>query len=234
MKHSRIVWALMLAGSLVSSVASCLAQDQAMAGIWLPDNNRSQRVPSTLPYTARGQALVNAWQAGRDPLLDDPGLYCQSPGMPSIALSGAGYPLEIVLDEDKVLVLYEAHQLVRRVFLDQAHPEKPFPQRNGYSVGVWQGDSLLVDTIGIRPILFGAVPHSEQVQVSERFQVADDGDTLLSRITISDPVMYTEAMAIERAFTRAPEGSQMLEYECSEAMWVEHQESRGLQPFTSD
>lgn len=231
MKFLKLTTAFMLLVVLLTGVELSIAQDEAMSGIWFPDNSRSQRVPS-LPFTAKGQALVDSWQAGRDPLEDDPGLYCQSPGMPSIALSGAGYPIEVVLTEDKVLILYEAHQLVRRIFLDQVHPDKPFPQRNGHSVGVWQDTSLLVDTIAVRPILFGAVPHSDQVHVTEYLQLKDDGDTLVNKITITDPLLYSEPIEFERAFIRAPEGSVMLEYECTESMWVELQKSRGLQPFT--
>lgn len=211
--------------------AVCAAHSNSLDGIWLPDNSRSQRAPSPLPLTEKGSAVVASWQAGRDPVLDDPGFYCQSPGMPSIALSGAGYPMEIVASAEQVLIMFEAHQQVRRVFLDSAHPNKLFPQRNGHTIGHWQGATLVADTAGIRPIAFGAIPHSDQIQVTERMQVIDAGSTLVNELTITDPVMYTSPIVIAQYFIRAPQGTAMLEYECSEAMWIEHQQSRGLAPF---
>ena len=211
---------------------SAFAQDQLMAGIWLPDNSRSQSVISPLPFTDQGRELVAAWQAGRDPVEDDPGRFCQSAGMPSIALSGAGYPMEIVVTSDHVLILLEAHQQVRRIFLDSDHPEKLFPQRNGHSTGHWDGDVLEIDTVGIRPILFGSVPHGENIHVQERISVLEDGAALLNVVTITDPDLYSKPIVVERVFTTAPEGTMMLEYECTEAMWIEHQEDRGLAPFS--
>lgn len=224
----RVVVTLLLAS--VTGTAA-FAQDVKIEGIWLPDGGRSQRLPSPLPFTATGRELVSTWQSGRDPIEDDPGLYCQAPGMPSVVLSGAGYPMEIVVAAGQVLILFEAHQQVRRVFLDSGHPARPLPQRNGHSVGHWDGDALVIDTTGIRPIFFGAVPHSDQVHVLERLRTIDAGKTLVSEVTITDPVIYTQPIVVERYFTAAPEGTLMLEYECTEAMWIEHEESRGLAPF---
>jgi hypothetical protein len=227
---SNIVVIATLLATLLMATGSA-AQDFAIDGIWVPDGSRSQRVPANLPYTTEGQRIASEWQASHDPIEDDPGRFCQSPGMPSIALSGAGYPTEIAVTSNQVLILLEAHQQVRRVFLDTIHPERPFAQRNGHSIGHWEGNTLVVDTVGIRPITFGAVPHSDQVQIVERLRVIDAGSTLINEVTINDPVMYNQPIVVERYYTTAPEGTRMLEYECSEAMWIEHEESRGREPF---
>jgi hypothetical protein len=223
---------VMTALMLASMTETGLAQDVAMAGIWLPDGARSQRTPSPLPFTADGEKAVSEWLAGRDPLEDDPGRFCQSPGMPSLVLSGAGYPLEIVITEDAVYMLMEIHQQVRRVFLDEGHPDRTLPQRNGHSVGHWEGNTLVVDTTAIRPIYFGAVPHTGQAHVVERLRVIDNGDALVNEVTITDPGLYTQPITITRFFSAAPEGTLMLEYECSESLWIEHEESRGFEPFS--
>lgn len=207
-----------------------LAQDPAMAGIWLPDGARSQRTPSPLPYTAAGESAVRDWQAGRDPLEDDPGRFCQAPGMPSQMLSGAGYPMEMVLTDDTVYILMELHQQNRRIFLDEEHPARILPQRNGHSVGHWEGDTLIVDTTAIRPIFFGAVPHTDEVHVVERLRVIEDGQTLVDQVMITDPGLYAEPIVVERYFSKTDDGM-ILEYECSESMWIEHEESRGYSPF---
>ena len=222
--------AALVIGSIVPAGGG-FAQDVSINGIWIADGSRSQRMPQNPPYTEEGRSIVSQWQSTHDPVEDDPGRYCQSPGMPSIALSGAGYPVEIAVTPSQVFILLESHQQVRRVFLDQEHPERPFPQRNGHSVGQWEGEALVVDTIGIRPITFGSVPHSGEMHVVERFSVIDGGESLVVEVTIDDPVFYREPIVVERYFTAAPDDTRMLEYECSEAMWIEHQESRGLAAF---
>jgi hypothetical protein len=216
--------------ALTAAVGS--AQDAAIEGIWIPDASRSERFPADPPFTKAGREIVAAWQSSHDPIEDDPGRFCQSPGMPSIALSGAGYPTEIVVTPKQVIMLMEVHQQVRRVFLDTTgHPDKPFPQRNGHSIGHWEGDTLVVDTTGIRAITFGAVPHSDEVHVIERIRAIDDGDALAVEVSISDPVMYTDPVVVRRYYTAAPAGTRMLEYECTEGMWIEHEERRGREAF---
>ena len=127
---------------------------------------------------------------------------------------------------------YLLHCLVQIFRLINRLQEKPLAQRNGHSIGHWDKDTLVVDTKGIRPIFFGSVPHSEQVHVLERIRVIDEGKTLIDEVTITDPVLYTQPIVVERYFTLAPEGTLMLEYECTEAMWIDHEESRGLAPFS--
>jgi len=210
-------------------LTSSAADDPPIAGIWLPDASRSQRFPASPPFTADGKRIVTEWRASHDPIEDDPGRFCQPPGMPSLALGGADYPVEIVVTPHQVTILMELHQQVRRVFLDQSeHPSRPFPQRNGHSIGRWDGDTLVVDTVAIKSITFGSVPHSDQVHVVERIHAIDDGAALVNEVTITDPVMYTEPVLVRQYYKRAPQGTRMLEYECTEGMWIEHEESRGV------
>jgi hypothetical protein len=221
-------WLAVAAAALVPLAVSA-ADDPPIAGIWLPDASRSQRFPANPPFTADGKRIVTEWRASHDPIEDDPGKFCQPPGMPSLALGGADYPLEILVTPREVAILMELHQQVRRVFLDQAeHPPRPFPQRNGHSIGRWDGDTLVVDTTAIKAITFGSVPHSDRVHVVERIHAVDDGAALLNEVTITDPVMYTEPVTVRQYYKRAPPGTRMLEYECTEGMWIEHEESRGI------
>ena len=215
-------------GLSVAPPAFSAAEDSAIAGIWLPDASRSQRFPSDPPLTAEGKRIVGEWRASHDPIEDDPGKFCQPPGMPSLALGGADYPVEIIVTPRQVTILMELHQQTRRVFLDQpTHPARPFPQRNGHSIGHWDGDTLVVDTVAIKAITFGSVPHSDHVHVVERIRALDSGAALVNEVTITDPVMYTQPVVVEQYYRAAPEGTRMLEYECTEGMWIEHEEGRG-------
>jgi hypothetical protein len=201
--------------------------DEAIAGIWLPDATRSERFPSAAPLTAEGRRIVTAWREGHDPIEDDPGKFCQAPGMPSLALGGADYPVEIIVTPSQVTLLMELHQQVRRVHLDQAeHPARPFPQLNGHSIGRFEGDTLVVDTVGVKAVTFGSVPHSDRVHVVERIRAVDSGAALVNEVRIEDPVMYTEPVVVRQYYRAAPKGTRMLEYECTEGMWVEHLRAR--------
>jgi hypothetical protein len=218
--------AVALALALGVTLASEAQKEPAIAGIWQPDARRSQRFPAQPPYTDEGRRIVAEWRASHDPIEDDPGKFCQAPGMPSLALGGADYPVEIVVTERQVTILMELHQQIRRVFMNQEHPARPFPQRNGHSVGRWDGDTLVVDTVAITPITFGSVPHSDKVHVVERIRAIDGGAALLNEVTITDPVMYREAVTVQQYYRAAPANTRMLEYECTEGMWADHEAAR--------
>lgn len=226
----RLIASMLLAivGGLLPPLVTAAAENWPIAGIWLPDASRSQRFPQPPPYTPEGRQIVADWRATHDPIEDDPGRFCQAPGMPSLALGGADYPVEIVVAPEQVTILMELHQQVRRVFLAQAaHPARPFPQRNGHSIGHWEEDVLVVDTVGIKATTFGSVPHSDRVHVVERIQAIDNGSALRNELTITDPVMYSEPVVVQQYYRAAPTGTRMLEYECTEGMWIDHEASRG-------
>ena len=214
--------------ALLSSALAIGAQESRIEGIWEPDPSRSERFPAPPPFTPEGKRIVDGWRASHDPIEDDPGKFCQSPGMPSLALGGASYPFEIIATPKQVTVLMSMHQQVRRVHLDQEHPARPFPQRNGHSIGRWDGETLVVDTTAIKAIPFGSVPHSDRVHVVERIRALDGGAALVNEVTITDPVMYTQPVTVRQYYKAAPPGTRMLEYECTEGMWAEHEERRGI------
>ena len=225
---------LWTACTVLAAAAAAQAEDPAIAGIWLPDATRSERFPAEPPYTPEGLRIVSEWRASHDPVEDDPGKFCQAPGMPSLALGGADYPVEIIVTPAQVTILMELHQQVRRVHLDQStHPEGLFPQRNGHSIGRWEGDTLVVDTAAIKAITFGSVPHSDRVHVVERIRAIDDGAALVNEVTITDPVMYAEPITVRQYYRAAPPGTRMLEYECTEGMWLDH-EARRAQARSED
>ena len=217
------------AAALLSAALALAAQERPIEGIWEPDPSRSERFPAEPPFTPEGKRIVDEWRASHDPIEDDPGAFCQAPGMPSLALGGASYPVEIIATLKQVTILMELHQQVRRVHLDQAeHPARLFPQRNGHSIGRWDGETLVVDTTAIKAITFGSVPHSDRVHVVERIRALDGGAALLNEVTITDPVMYTRPVTVRQYYKAAPPGTSMLEYECTEGMWIEHEERRGI------
>jgi hypothetical protein len=203
--------------------ATDASQHGSIAGIWFPDPTRSERLPKDAPYTKEGKAIVDHYRATHDPVKDDPGAYCVPAGMPSIALGGADYPVEIVETPKQVTILMELHQQVRRIFLNQKHPDDLFPQRNGHSVGRWEGNTLIIDTVGIRAITFGSVPHSDQAHVVERWRRIDNGQSLVNELAITDPKIYAKPIVLHQYYKAAGPDVRMTEYECTEGRWEDHE-----------
>ena len=150
----------------------------------------------------RGEPLANASTA------------CVPNGMPQMMFPI--YPLEILQTHGQVTIIAEAMSQVRRIFLDQPQTkiEETPPTYFGHSVGHWEGDTLVVDTVGVKEEVLGYrdIPHSDQMRITERIHLASP-DVLHDEITIEDPVVLEKAWTFTFAYRRSP-GYEMLEYVC--------------------
>lgn len=121
-------------------------------------------------YKANRAGLKNLNDKGLDEL--DPLMYCFPPGEPRSMVMP--YPFEIVQRPGAVYVLFEYGSEIRKIRTDgRKHPENLDATWMGDSVGTWQGDTLVVDTVGIRPETWidpTGVPHSDALHVVERFR----------------------------------------------------------------
>jgi hypothetical protein len=122
-----------------------------------------------------------------------PPVLCTPPPVPFANSFPA--PFKIVQTPKVTLMLYESETVFRQIFTDgRKHPADPQPSWLGYSVGKWQGNSLVVDTVGLIPFapldVFGH-PHSEALRLTERFERKDFGHMDLL-VTIDDPKVYTK------------------------------------------
>jgi hypothetical protein len=134
--------------------------------------------------------------------------------------------MEIVQHDDIILVVYEAHAEIRRIYLGEpADPADLFPDRNGYSIGRWEGDKLIVETTHLKEAVDQArYPHSADAKIVEEYSmvVNDDGTKVLtSKMTMTDPVFYTQPITAEKKWQYQP-GVRLLPYECNEPLWEEH------------
>src|SRR6185436_3724705 len=104
--------------------------------------------------------------------LPDPATRCLPEGMPTIM--DAVEAIEIVQTQRQIVVLAEFLTQTRRIYLNEKMPplEDLSPGYNGYSVGHWDGETLVVETIGVREdVRFIAIPHSAQMKVTERLRL---------------------------------------------------------------
>jgi hypothetical protein len=177
------------------------------SGVWSRMSSGLARV--TLDYTPAAQAAVDDYH-----YLDDPALRCVSPGL--VRISGWPYPLEIVQNDEQLTILYESFHEVRRIWLDgRPYPETLPHRAMGYSLGHWEGSTLVVETkmLTAAHVDLAGQPLSENARVVERMSLSDDGSTLRSELTLHDPQNYRRPITRHRAWRKTPD-TLILEYDC--------------------
>lgn len=184
------------------------------------------------PYTAEAQNIVwhrlNMSNIGTP--VAEPGVMCRPPGLTRDMNEGS--PFQIVQGRDKIVFLTEEGHSVRIVWMNAQHPKNIKPTYLGHSIGHWEGDTLVVDTVGFNSLTwidFAGSPHSDQLHVVERIRRADLGgpfEDLQDLITIDDPVYYKQPWTYLRTYRWRPD-LLVSEYNCEENMRPEALE--GLQ-----
>lgn len=147
---------------------------------------------------------------------DDPGFNCFPSGMPMADLLPV--PFKIVQTPRLMMALYEADTTFRQIFLDgRKHPEDPQPTWLGYSIGKWDGDVLVVETIGFNDrgwLDAGGHTHSDALRVTERFRRRSFG-RMEVEMTLDDPKTFVRPVTITFGLRLLPD-TDLLEYYCSE------------------
>jgi hypothetical protein len=141
---------------------------------------------------------------------------CWATGVPVYLLNPA-QPTYFLQTPEKVVMIWQMDQQVRHVYLNVAHSENPKPSWYGESVGHYEGDTLVVDTIGQNTHTFVdnyRTPHSDKLHVIERYRLIDGGKALQADITIEDPAVFKEPLQVIHRWRRAQ--GQMIESRCAE------------------
>ena len=132
-----------------------------------------------------------------------PGQSCVPSGVPYYMLSGG--PFYFLQTAKTVWIIETGEQHPRRIHMNVPHSANPKPSWYGESVGRYEGDTLVVDTIGLNSKTFVdnyRTPHSEKLHVVERFRMVDEGKTLELHVTIDDPQTYNQPWQALRRFNR--------------------------------
>lgn len=126
-------------------------------------------------------------------------------------------PAKIIQESDLVVILYEAHG-IRQVFLDGRTLAKDSnPTWMGYSLGRWDGDTLVVETTGFNDkgwLDLTGHPSTDALHLTERFRRRDFGRLDLE-LTIDDPKAYTKPWTVKEVWEIDP-GGELIEYVCNE------------------
>jgi len=148
---------------------------------------------------------------------DNPVSRCLPLGIPSAEILSYA-PYKIIQTPGLIVMLYEVDNTHRQVYTDgRKLPADPQPAWLGYSVGKWEGDTLVVDTAGFNDQSWLDVtghPHSEALRIQERFRRRDFGHMEV-QVTIDDPKTFTKPFTIKFNQLLIPD-SDILEYFCTE------------------
>lgn len=162
-----------------------------------------------------------AWAAevrANDGVARRPRSNCSPPGMPRI-MRLAQYPYEFIFAPGRVTINQEAWMQTRTIWTDgRAHEEDPDPSFMGDSIGHWEGDTLVVDTIGISGELEidTGWPHSDQFHLVERIHLDPaDPNVLVNEMRMEDPAALAEPFEVVARYRRDRYGK-LYEFQCSE------------------
>jgi hypothetical protein len=141
---------------------------------------------------------------------------CQPGGVPGfdVLVSGA---LFILQSPREVTMIFDGNAETRHILLGAAHPADLKPSWYGDSVGHYEGDTLVVDTIGLNDKSFidnWRTPHTDKLHVTERWRLIENGAKLEILITIDDPGTFNQPFKVLRQYDRVKRT--FVENRCSE------------------
>jgi hypothetical protein len=145
-----------------------------------------------------------------------PGQSCEPSGIPYFMLTGG--PYFFVQTPKQVLIITEGERTARRIHMNVPHSKDLKPSWYGESVGRYEGDTLVVDTIGLNAKTFVdnyRTPHTEKLHVVERYRVVEDGKALEVNLEIDDPGAFNAPWKAKQRYRRTEQGP-LPEVKCSE------------------
>lgn len=149
--------------------------------------------------------------------LFDPTAACLPSGNPRLIASP--YPVEIIQTPDVLYMLHETHHMIRIVHMNKPMPalDTIDPTYMGYSVGHWEGDTLVIDTAGLirhTQVDEAGTPKSEQMRITERYRKTSPTE-MEAVFTLDDPGAFTQPWTAVRRWNQRPD-IRLAEYTCEE------------------
>jgi hypothetical protein len=184
-----------------------------LSGVWLVKDDPYPEDPDVLPWAA---ALIDERRLNNTK--DAPHNHCL-PGPPPASGSAAPFIAKLVQTPSLIVILIEDNPGFRQIFLDgRRHPSNWDPTWLGHSIGKWENDVLVVDTIGFNDrswlggIGGGLIPHTEMLHMTERYRRLDFGHTEL-KVTFEDPGTFRKPFHENLTLDLAPQ-EEIMEYVC--------------------
>jgi len=131
---------------------------------------------------------------------------CQAAGVPGF-MTFPAQPVYFIQTPKQVLMIYQGNAEVRRIYMNVPHTANPAPSFYGESVGRYEGDTLVIDTIGLNNKTFldaYRTPHSDKLHVVERWRMSPDGQTMNVMMRIEDPEAFNQPFSAMTSYRRVP------------------------------
>ncbi len=183
-----------------------------LSGVWLVTNDPFPEQPKVLPWV---EPILKERAEGLGK--DHPHNKCL-PGSPPVPASSSPFIAKMVETPGLIVMLFEDVPGFRQIFLDgREHPANPGPSWMGHSTGKWEGDTLVVDTVGFNEQVWigppqGLYPHTEKLRMTERYTRTDFGHMEV-RATFEDPGAFATPLKETMKFDLAPQ-EELLEFVC--------------------
>ena len=181
------------------------------SGVWLIGEDLYPEQPAALPWaiSVQRERLENN-------LKDAPHTRCLpgAAGIPNIPTATTPFIVKFVHTSSLLVMLFEDVPGFRQIFLDgRQHPPDPDPTWLGHSVGKWEGDTLVIDTVGFNDRGWtGSFPRTEKMHTIERYRRPDFGH-LEVQVTIDDPGVFVKPWNMNTKWDLAPQ-EELLEFIC--------------------
>jgi hypothetical protein len=173
--------------------------------------------PILKPWAAERMKQPNEdVRAGKIPFTADS--RCWPGGVPGFDIYARVRPIYFLQTAKEITIIEESDMQVRHIYLNVPHSANPQPSWYGESVGHYEGDELVVDTIGLNDKTFVdsyRTPHTTQLHVVERFKMLDGGNILQASLAVDDPGAFNMPWTAVQRWRRRVEGP-IIELICAE------------------
>lgn len=211
--------AIALAMTALCSTAAFAAGATDLSGFW--ELKHDSKNVGKAELTAEGKRLAEA----NRPKVEDGMImtyasrWCHPLGTPFIM--GDSAPLDLIQSKRELAITAEVQSSARHIYLDgRPHPDMDAfdPTTNGHSIGRWDGNALVVDTVGFNdrgnPMVPGGGVRGEGSHLLERYELIDNGARLKVTFTWTDPKIFVKPHTYSFTYYKATPETYALEYFC--------------------
>lgn len=214
-----------------------------LSGVWFLHGSAAFTLSNDPPpMTPWAKARYDANKPGigprQQPLGNDPMMVCDPVGYPRVLFYNA-YPVEFVQTHDRIVQFFDYFYTHRTIWTDGRElPKDPDPSWYGWAVGKWEGDTLMVDSIGFNDRSWldaDGHPHSDEMKLQERYRRVDH-DTIEATLTLIDSKAYTKPWVSETKTLKLDPKMQIREDVCvpsDEAKYKEEMRQPAATPSNS-
>ena len=169
-------------------------------------------VPGALPTTPTLKAGAEKFKVVRGP--EDTGQYSDCMPVAGPGAFGVPYQFQLVQSANSLAILYEYPGTFRTIPINGVHPKDPDPTWMGDSVAHWEGETLVVDTVGFNDKTeINGYKHTEALHIVERFR-RPEFESLQYQAVIEDPNVFERPFAVNRTFALRPDLAKVDEFVC--------------------